>query len=106
MFYLFVKFWPTRESFGMARGPRFWAPGVLEGILDPSKIIKHICVLPVPKRCLRFGRAHGPRWCSRWCQANYLKGNYLMYIVEVGLFFQARLAPETVVGGRPELFKR
>ncbi len=45
---LFVEFWPTRESLGMARGLRFWALGVdsgprggaFEGILDPPKIIK------------------------------------------------------------------
>jgi hypothetical protein len=42
---LFVEFWPIRASFGMARGPRFWALGVdsgpregaFEGILDPQK---------------------------------------------------------------------
>ncbi len=44
-FYLFVECWPTRESFGMARGPRLWALGVDSGprggsfdrILDPHK---------------------------------------------------------------------
>ncbi len=49
IFCFFVEVWPTRESFGMARGPRFWALGVdsgprggaFEGILDP-KIIEHI----------------------------------------------------------------
>ncbi len=48
--FLFVDFWPTRESFGMARGPRFWAQGVdsgprggaFEGILDPQPIITNI----------------------------------------------------------------
>jgi hypothetical protein len=53
MFYLFVEFWPTRESFGMARGLRFWAlevdagprGGAFEGILDLPKIIKiDICI--------------------------------------------------------------
>ncbi len=29
--YLFVDFWQTRESFGMARGLRFWALGVDSG---------------------------------------------------------------------------
>ncbi len=45
-----VEFWPTRESFGMARGPPFWAlgldsgprEGAFEGMLDPPEIIKHI----------------------------------------------------------------
>ncbi len=49
IFDLFVEFLPTRESFGVARGPRFWALGVdsgprgvaFEGIWDPPKIIKH-----------------------------------------------------------------
>jgi hypothetical protein len=41
--FLFFELWPTRESFRMARGLRFWALGVdsgprggaFEGILDP-----------------------------------------------------------------------
>ncbi len=45
MYVVIVEFWPTRESFGMARGPRFWALGVdsgprggaFEGALDPPK---------------------------------------------------------------------
>ena len=44
-FLFFVEFWPTRESFGMARGPRFWPLGVDSGhrggafgaIFDPPK---------------------------------------------------------------------
>jgi hypothetical protein len=56
----FVEFWPTRESFGMARGLRFWALGVdsgprggaFEGILDPPKLYK-IYFLLVPKGRLR-----------------------------------------------------
>jgi hypothetical protein len=52
MFSFFDEFWPTRESFGMARGPRFWALGVdsgprggaFGGDLGPPKIIKHIFV--------------------------------------------------------------
>ncbi len=52
LFISFVEFWPARESFGMARGLRFWALGVdsgprggaFEGISDPPKIIQHICV--------------------------------------------------------------
>ncbi len=55
-FYLFVEFWPTRESFGMAQGPRFWALGVdagprggaFEVALDPQNNKKRIFVL-VPK---------------------------------------------------------
>ncbi len=43
----FAEFWTTRESFGMARGLRFWALGVdsgprggaVEGILDPQILI-------------------------------------------------------------------
>jgi hypothetical protein len=48
IFCFFDEFWPTRESFGLARGRRFGSPGgdsgpqggAFEGILDPSKIIK------------------------------------------------------------------
>jgi hypothetical protein len=45
IFCFFVEFWPARESFGMARGLRFWAlvvdsgprGGAFEGILGPPK---------------------------------------------------------------------
>ncbi len=55
-----VEFWPTRESFAMGRGLRFWALGVdsgprggaCEGILDPRFFFKHIFLL-VPKLRLR-----------------------------------------------------
>ena len=41
----FDEFWPTQESFGMARGLRFWALGAdsgprgraFEWVLDPPK---------------------------------------------------------------------
>ena len=52
IFYLFVEFWPTRESFGMARGPRFWALGIdsgprggaFEGIVDPQNNKKYMLI--------------------------------------------------------------
>ncbi len=48
--FVFVVVWPTRESFGMARGPRFWALGIdpgprggaFEGMLNPQQIITNI----------------------------------------------------------------
>jgi hypothetical protein len=57
---LFGEFWPTRDSFGMARGLRFWALGIdsgtrgnaFEGILDPQNNKTYVFLL-VPKRCLR-----------------------------------------------------
>jgi hypothetical protein len=61
----FVGVWPTRESFGMARGPRFWALGVdsglrgeaFEGLLEPQSDKTYIYIyifLLVPKRRLRL----------------------------------------------------
>ena len=78
IFYFFVEFWPTRESFGMARGPRFWALGVdsgprggaFEGILDPPKNnnIYIYIVLLVPKRRLRSVWC----WLGTACQVLFL----------------------------------
>ncbi len=60
IFIFFVEVWPARESFGMARGPRFKAlgadsgprGGVLRGFGTPTNNKKYICVL-VPKGRLR-----------------------------------------------------
>ncbi len=63
IFYLLAEIWPTRESFGMARGPRVWALGVDSGprgracdvILDPppTLISKNVFFVLVPKGRLR-----------------------------------------------------
>ncbi len=50
IFYLLGEVWPTRESFGMPRGPRFWPLGVdygprggaFEGFVDPKNNEKHM----------------------------------------------------------------
>ncbi len=65
-FLFFVEFWPTRESFGMARGLPFWALGVdtgprgraFEWILDPRTNTKYICI--GAQTAPRVGGPQGP----------------------------------------------
>ncbi len=62
------EFWPTGESFGMARGPRFGAQGfdsgprggAFEGILDPQQIIENMYLYWCPNGAYN-GRASPPR---------------------------------------------